>query len=78
MPTLLRWHGYRFFFFSNEGSEPPHVHVDKAGNTAKFWLNPVSLASHQGFSPYALNEISDKVREHQDQFCQTWKDFFYD
>src|SRR3989442_1801226 len=30
MPTLLRVEGFRFFFFSNEGQEPPHVHVSKA------------------------------------------------
>lgn len=33
MPTVLRWKGYRFYFFSNEGSEPPHIHIDKDGNT---------------------------------------------
>jgi hypothetical protein len=38
VPTVLRWNGYRFFFFSNEGAEPPHIHVDKGGATAKFWL----------------------------------------
>lgn len=27
MPTILLWRGHRFFFYSNEGSEPPHVHV---------------------------------------------------
>ncbi len=30
MPTVLVWNGYRFYFFSNEGFEPPHIHVDKA------------------------------------------------
>ena len=38
MPTVLRWNGYRFYFFSNEGHEPPHVHIDKAGRSCKFWL----------------------------------------
>lgn len=48
MPTVLRWNGYRFYFFSNEGSEPPHIHIDKRGNTAKYWLNPVALAQNTG------------------------------
>ena len=26
-PEIHREHGMRFFFFSNEGDEPPHVHV---------------------------------------------------
>ena len=46
MPTVLRWNGYRFYFFSNEGSEPPHIHVDKAGHTAKYWLNRRIGAEH--------------------------------
>ena len=27
MPTVLRVGRYRFLFFSNEGHEPPHIHV---------------------------------------------------
>ena len=40
MPTVLREEGYRFYFYSHEPNEPPHVHVDKGGSTAKFWLEP--------------------------------------
>ncbi|MGH7857201.1 MAG: DUF4160 domain-containing protein [Candidatus Binatia bacterium] len=36
--------GFRFYFFSNERHEPPHVHVRKGGGKAKFWLRPVALA----------------------------------
>jgi len=35
MPTLLRWKGYRFFFYSADGWEPPNVHVAKDGKEAK-------------------------------------------
>ena len=30
MPTILRHGRWRFFFYSNEGSEPAHVHVEAA------------------------------------------------
>ncbi|WP_457624281.1 DUF4160 domain-containing protein, partial [Persephonella sp.] len=30
-PSLHREKGYRFFFFSEERQEPPHIHVEKAG-----------------------------------------------
>ena len=39
MPTVLRVDGYRFYFFSREGQEPPHIHVEQAERYAKFWLN---------------------------------------
>jgi len=44
MPTVMRIAGYRFFFYSNEGSEPAHVHVQSGDGEAKFWLNPIELA----------------------------------
>jgi hypothetical protein len=49
MPTVLRIKGYRFFFFSLEGHEPPHVHIESAERVAKFWLRPVALAKHADF-----------------------------
>jgi hypothetical protein len=76
MPTVLRWNGYRFYFFSNEGSEPPHVHIDKAGNTAKYWLNPVALAQNIGFARRELTEIEAKVTEQRDRFVEAWNDHF--
>jgi hypothetical protein len=57
MPTVLRLHGFRFFFYSNEGKEPPHIHVEKGDNTAKFWLEPVELANSFGFKAKEINEI---------------------
>jgi len=49
MPTVLRVSGFRFFFYSLEGSEPAHIHVEHANKVAKFWLDPVSLAESRGF-----------------------------
>jgi hypothetical protein len=76
MPTVLRWNGYRFYFFSNEGSEPPHIHIDKAGNTAKYWLNPVALAQNIGFAARQLSEIDAKIAEQQARFLEAWNDHF--
>jgi len=78
MPTVLRWNGYRFYFFSNEGDEPPHIHIDKAGNTAKFWLNPQRLARNIGFAAREVAEIEAKVREQHAQFLEAWNEYFRD
>ena len=45
MPTVDRIGPYRFFFFANEGNEPPHVHVQRGRALAKFWLQPVANRS---------------------------------
>ena len=57
MPTGLRVKGYRFFFFSLEGNEPPHIHIEQAERFAKFWLEPVSFVKSRGFRSRELLEI---------------------
>lgn len=57
VPAVLRLRGYRFFFFSLEGREPPHIHVAHAGRYAKFWLEPVSVAEVRGFRGSEMTEI---------------------
>ena len=42
MPTVPDIPGpYRLFFYSFDCHEPPHVHVERERNKAKFWLDPV-------------------------------------
>ena len=76
MPTVLRIGPYRFFFYSNEGNEPPHIHVEAGDHQAKFWLNPVTLASNYGFRARELNEIEALVRDHEQQFREAWDEYF--
>jgi hypothetical protein len=40
MPTVLLFHGYRFYFYSRENGEPAHVHVESGDKLAKYWLSP--------------------------------------
>jgi hypothetical protein len=58
MPTLLRHGPYRFYFFSHETNEPPHVHVDRDKLSIKYWLMPVELAANFGFSSKEHREAS--------------------
>ena len=76
MPTILRWKGFRFFFFSNEGDEPPHVHAEKDDSTVKFWLDPVIYASSSGFSDREIRTLAEKVKEHHDEFLEAWHGYF--
>jgi len=45
---VLLAEGCRFFFFSNEGTEPPHIHIERGDGYAKFWLEPVELVDAVG------------------------------
>ncbi|MGB3832426.1 MAG: DUF4160 domain-containing protein [Mesorhizobium sp.] len=76
MPTVLREAGYRFHFFSQDGNEPPHVHVEAGGCKAKVWLNDVRLAKNGGFSELELRRIVEIVSEHRDGFLEAWNEYF--
>ena len=78
MPVLLRIRGYRFFFYSLENREPPHIHVAHAGRYAKFWLDPVNLASNRGFRSHELTVIRKLVEENRKFFMERWNAYFSD
>lgn len=75
MPVVLRWKGYKFFFFSNEGKppEPPHIHIRHGEARAKFWLVPeVALADSYAMSGPELNELTRVVGENRDLLERAW------
>ncbi len=76
MPTLARIGPFRFFFYSNEGSEAEHIHVQHERKTAKFWLEPVALAFSGRFSASELRSIERIVLENQKRFLEVWHEFF--
>lgn len=76
MPTVLRIKGFRFFFFSREGSEPPHVHVEHGDKVAKYWLTPVNLASSYAFKGHELAGIRTIVTNHKIMFLEKWNEHF--
>lgn len=78
MPTVLRVGPYRFFFYSGDQSEPPHVHVERDRNEAKFWLSPVRLAKSHGFAASELREIEKLVTDNEQLLLERWNEFFSD
>lgn len=76
MPEILRARGYRFFFYSKENDEPPHVHVEQGGSRAKVWLEPVALATQRGFNTKELNWIQRFIEKNEQLFRQRWDEHF--
>lgn len=76
MPTIVRENGFRLFFYADEGTEPPHIHVEYQGPTAKFWINPVRLASNEGLSGKNLSKAATLVRKHEKLIKEKWREFF--
>ena len=76
MPTVLRSGPYRFYFYSHEPNEPPHVHVDRDDLSAKFWLDPVGLARNLGFGAREVNTIQSIVQANQKGLLEAWDGYF--
>lgn len=79
MPTVFRYRGYRFFFYSNEGDplEPLHIHVIKGEHVAKFWVEPtVGVAQNYGMAPSELTKLATIIRERKELIREAWNDYF--
>ena len=68
---------YRFFFYGNEGFEPPHIPVRRSGILAKFWLDRIERASSTGFRPHELFEIQPIVEANAMEFEEVYN-FFHE
>jgi len=64
------------FFYSNEGQEPAHIHVQRERKLAKFWLKPVSLAASTGFAARELRTLEGMIRENQTVLLEAWNEYF--
>jgi len=78
MPVVFRHKGYIFFFYSNEGDprEPIHIHVRQGRNEAKFWLDPLQVASSDGFNATVLRELMQVVQNNSALIERTWHEHF--
>lgn len=72
MPEVFRKFGFVFFFYSNEGQEPMHVHVRKAGGYAKFWIEPVELELAQGMKVGDINKAEELIYGHLETIKTKW------
>ncbi len=52
------------------------MHVDRDDFSAKFWLQPVTLAFNLGFPPKELRRLENLTREHQQKFLEAWNEYF--
>lgn len=67
-PKFKEINGFLFKIYSNEESRI-HIHIVKAENEAKYWLEPdIELAENFGFSSKELSFIEKILKENGDDF----------
>lgn len=80
--VLLDFLGYAFYFWANEGNEPPHIHVSKGKqtpNATKFWitLDGIEMANNDSKIPSQdLKKIESYILANQDRILAQWYRFF--
>lgn len=75
MPTILRIGNFRFHFYSDEGNEPPHIHVSTPDGECKFWLDSISLAKNINVKPHQVKDIEKLVYEHKEFLISKYNEF---
>ncbi len=73
MPVVLRYKGYRCWFYEADLDEPAHVHEGKDGKGAKFWMNPVSVARAGRFRAQEMREIERILLEFRYDILEIWE-----
>jgi hypothetical protein len=75
MPTVMEDGPYSLVFFSSDGGEPPHIDLKREQRVAKFWLDPVVMATNRGFSGHELNRVARLVAEHEMDLLEAWHEY---
>ena len=71
--ALLDFLGYKFFFWSNENAEPPHVHA------TKFWITADGIKLDHNKSQIPQNDLKKIARyilENRADILAAWFDYF--
>ena len=72
MPEVFRLMGFVFFFYANEGNEPMHIHVRKAGGFAKYWIEPIELEFSQGMKVNDLKIAEKLISDYVELIKSKW------
>jgi len=78
VPVVFRYRGFKFFFYSNEGTprEPIHIHVEKTEVEAKFWLlSDVRVAYNDEYDARTLRELMGIVEEKKSLIVKAWNEY---
>jgi len=72
---LLTIGSFRFHFYSDEGNEPPHIHISTPDGECKFWLDIVQLARNKGVAAHVLRDIEKMVYKHRTLFSEKFNEY---
>ncbi len=83
MPNVLRIGSYYVYFWTDEGTEPIHVHISTGKptpNATKLWLTKAGhcVVSHNNsqIPEHKLNKIIEVIEDQFFYICLKWQETF--
>jgi hypothetical protein len=76
MPTVLQSKGFRLFFFRNDRTGSPHIHIESEGNYALFQLKPIELEKSVGYNVKEIGEIKNVITANYKLISEKWDGYF--
>jgi uncharacterized protein YpmS len=75
MPTIFKYDGYRFYFYSNEHL-PEHIHVENGDGYARVILETLEVTDSYNLKSKELKLIVKLVQEHKAKIEGAWHEYF--
>ena len=66
------------FFYAGDRQEAPHAHIERDKNTAKYWLDSVTLETSSGFRRGELMDIYRLISARRALLLERWHEYFGD
>lgn len=74
MPVILEFHGLKFKINVNDHN-PPHVHIEGKGCSARVKLGVIEVLSNDGFSLAGMRTILLVIADNQEYLMEAWNEY---
>ncbi len=75
MPTVFRYEGYRFFFFSDDHL-PRHIHIEKGDSYVRIELSNLKVTDSYHISRKEIRKLQKLVELKRDILKGAWDEYF--
>jgi hypothetical protein len=74
MPKILIPGPFKFYFYSQDCSEPIHIHVQLENRICKIWIDGFRVATSGGFKEHQLNKIIGILKKNEETIRRKWNE----
>lgn len=75
MPTVFKYEGYRFYFYSNEHL-PEHIHIESGKGYARIVLETLEVTDSYDLNSKELKKLGKMVQKNKEKIKGAWYEYF--